>query len=387
MKGFTVSFIIGLCCTVSAFGVDFGVTLDQRLEYNQDGQLYTGSTGPWLSAGISEKVQFYLSGNIAINYAQKAWDKPLPLPELSRLELNYRPESQTLIKAGRFVFNDSSGMIASGAFDGLYGEMQTTLGRVSAGLWYTGLLYRETAKIIMTGSDSIDYSAPWDGIDTYFAPRRLLADIRWDIPGILGPLNVLTLEGLAQFDLSDHEDTLHSQYLEVQYAIVPVPGLQVSLGGIMEVLEDGAGEYGIAFAALAETGIRLPGLISHRLFLGGNFSSGNRNDRLIAFVPLSGHPAGSLFTQTMSSLGRIHLGYKARLHETLSLDTGVRCFMRTGSEALFYGGEIYASLLWAPLDDIAVTLGGGAFFPRRGNVFDSGTDPVRKIVAGIVLSF
>jgi hypothetical protein len=100
----------------------------------------------------------------------------------------------------------------------------------------------------------------------------------------------------------------------------------------------------------------------------------------------------------------MYLGYKARFHETLSLDTGVRYFMRTdtesygeipeantgedaNAESVFYGGEVYASVVWAPLDDITVMLGGGAFFPGWGNVFDSGTGPDWKITTGLILSF
>jgi hypothetical protein len=103
----------------------------------------------------------------------------------------------------------------------------------------------------------------------------------------------------------------------------------------------------------------------------------------------------------MSSLARIYLGYRARLHETLSLDTGMRYFIRTDTEsageiwrttaakdaAVFYGAEACASVIWAPLDDITVTLGGGAFFPGLGNVFGSGAGIGWKLTAGLILSF
>jgi hypothetical protein len=416
MKRLIALFLSGLCCAVCAFSLDFGLLLDQRLEFNRDALSalpsdsssaslsYNSGAAPWLSVGISEKAQFYFAGNISFKYAEDAWAKPLPLLELSRLELDYRPSSRTLFKAGRFGFSDSSGLIASGSFDGLYGELQTALGSVALGLWYTGLIFKETAGISMTGSDLADYHSPWDWgeINNYFAPRRLLTDLRWDIPGLLGPLNVLTLEGFAQFDLSDHGDTLHSQYLEARYVFFPVSALQISAGAIAELLE-GGGEYGIALAAFAEAGVRLPGSINHRLSLGADFSSGNWNETFTAFAPLSGHPAGMLFTQKLSSLARLSLGYKARLIEALSLDMGARYFIRTdsgtpaesagtnageGPEAgvVFYGGEIYASVLWAPLDDITLTLGGGAFFPGLGNVA-SGADIGWKFMAGLILSF
>jgi hypothetical protein len=84
----------------------------------------------------------------------------------------------------------------------------------------------------------------------------------------------------------------------------------------------GGGEYGIALAAFAKTGIRLPGSINHRLSLGADFSSGNWGGTFTAFAPLSGHSQGVLFTQKLSSLARLSLGYTARLMEALSLDLG-----------------------------------------------------------------
>jgi hypothetical protein len=387
----------GLCRAALGFGFDFGLLLDQRVEAAQEYASYSVAADPWLSAGISENLQFHASAKLAVKYTEDGRAEPFPLVELSRLELDCRPAPRTLLKAGRFGFSDSSGLIAAGTFDGLRGELQTSLGSLSAGAWYTGLLFKESANITMTGGDLSDYHAPWDGPGAYFAPRRLLGDLRWDIPGILGPLNLLSLEGLAQFDLGDHEDALHSQYLEVRYEFFPAPGLQIAAAALAEALEDGDGGGGMAFALSAEAGLRLPGRINQRLVLGADFSSGNWNNTVAAFVPLSGNSTGFVFAPKMSSLARLCLGYKARLHETLSLDAGARCFMRTDRESgefaganpvegagLFYGAEAYASAIWAPLDDIMATLGCGAFFPGLGNVFDSRLS--WKLTAGLVLS-
>jgi hypothetical protein len=50
------------------------------------------------------------------------------------------------------------------------------------------------------------------------------------------------------------------------------------------------------------------------------------------------------------------------------------------------GGELYGTLLWAPVEDLMVTLGGGAFFPAWGDVFVPNV-PVRwKASAGFIFS-
>jgi hypothetical protein len=50
-----------------------------------------------------------------------------------------------------------------------------------------------------------------------------------------------------------------------------------------------------------------------------------------------------------------------------------------------YGAELWASLVWQPLDDLRLSLGGGLFFPGLGNIYpaDSG---VWKITAALTLS-
>jgi hypothetical protein len=50
------------------------------------------------------------------------------------------------------------------------------------------------------------------------------------------------------------------------------------------------------------------------------------------------------------------------------------------------GGELYGTLLWAPVEDLMITLAGGAFFPAWGDVFVTDA-PVRwKASAGFIFS-
>jgi hypothetical protein len=63
-----------------------------------------------------------------------------------------------------------------------------------------------------------------------------------------------------------------------------------------------------------------------------------------------------------------------------------RTYNEPGSDGNLYGGELWASLAWQPLEDVRATLGGGVFMPGMGNVYPAGTDAVWKIIAGLSLS-
>ncbi|AEF85365.1 hypothetical protein TREPR_0112 [Treponema primitia ZAS-2] len=383
--------------SASAFSYDFGLVLDQGGKFSDDVNSYSAGFVPWFSWGTNEKLQLYFSGNLTIKYEGDDWHRPLPLFEIGRFEADYMLAPGTALKAGRIAYGDSSGLVASGLFDGVNGNLDWRLGRLFLGAYYTGLLYKETAEITMTGEDSFDYYAPWDADDmgSYFAPRRLLATLRYDIPGILGALNNLSLETIFQFDVSAHDNPLHSQYIEVGYALFPIRYFQVDLGLIVEGMESKAKNFQAAFAGYADVKMDIPGSLKDRFSLGIRVSSGKANDTVTAFNPINGNSMGMVFAPKFSSITVISGIYEARLLETLSLDFEARYFLRTDTSNTGYGGiidsdspglgaEFYNSFIWAPLDDISCTLGGGVFFP--GKAFASKTPVKWNISMGLILS-
>jgi hypothetical protein len=59
----------------------------------------------------------------------------------------------------------------------------------------------------------------------------------------------------------------------------------------------------------------------------------------------------------------------------------------TPSHSPLLGGEVYGGLTWAPVSDIAFTLGGGAFFPQWGKAFNADTSPRWRVSLETILSF
>jgi hypothetical protein len=420
MKRFVWLSLLFLLPMSVVFPLDFGLFIDQKgqaenqIETEGAAVSWNPVLAPWFSWDGGQGLSLYFSAALSFkyNYYDDAiddndrWEKPLPLPELSRFALSYRPNQDLFVEAGRITYTDAMDFAASGLFDGFRIDWNFSLGDLSAGIWYTGFLYKESAKILMTATDAIDYAEPcdWDNFGAYFASRRALAALRWDIP--LGEFHALSLEALAQFDLNGNGETLHSQYGEVLVELLPTSKLGITFGGLFEAME-GEGDFGAALGALARIRADVPGSLNDSFTAGLKFTSGPWNDTFTAFIPLSSSAMGSVFTGilrraaeqrrfrssgTLSGLALASAGYAARLHDTLLLDSALRYFIRAfdedGESAGNYlsGGELWAALSWQPLDDLRLSLGGGVFLPGLGNIYPAGIDPAWKVSAGISLS-
>ena len=121
------------------------------------------------------------------------------------------------------------------------------------------------------------------------------------------------------------------------------------------------------------------------------FSSGPRNETFTGFRPLTSITQGMILSGTFSGLWQAKVSYAVRLLPSLFAETNIsyfgRTYSETGSDGNLYGGEIWASLAWQPLEDIRVTLGGGIFLPGTGNVYPVGTENIWKVNAGLSISF
>jgi hypothetical protein len=91
--------------------------------------------------------------------------------------------------------------------------------------------------------------------------------------------------------------------------------------------------------------------------------------------------------------------YTARFHRTFSAELCTAYFLRTddvtftdqdikaGSASYLLGGEIYGGATWAPVSDISLTAGAGAFFPQPGQVFVSNAKIKWLISLGLMIAF
>jgi hypothetical protein len=400
MKRLIILSILLAFLTGLSFAADFGLLADQKIEADKKMFSYNPALTPWLSWNNGQGFSIYLSGLLSFRYIKyfddtsgiSGWSEPVFTPELLRFALNYRIDHGKSFEIGRFFYTDLLGFAASGLFDGMRLEMATSLGNIRSGIFYTGFLYKETAKIIMTDDDAINFAKPWDwdNFSDYFASRRVFAAIRWDLP--LGETSFFSAEALAQFDLTGNNQKLNSQYGAIQVEFYPLSMLRMNLGALFETMQNANGDFNTAFGALAQLRTSLPTSANDSFGLTAKFTSGTWNDTFTAFTPISSVPQGIIFSNDISALAMVSANYSIRIINSLLAECALRYFMRTYNDSSpdgnLYGGELWASLAWQPLHDIRVTLGGGAFFPGLGNAHSAyGTNVMWKVNAGLSLSF
>lgn len=383
---------------------DFGLVLSPTGEYVSDtageGAGFTAAFTPWFSAALGQTMGLYLSGKAGVEYEYEhgAWAEPA-LVELERTELNFRPRQTVYLTLGRQRFKDSGEMIASGLFDGLSGSFGLGGPRLSLGAFYTGLLYKKTAKILMTPGDEEFYSRPLDygDADTYFASRRVLVSAGFEIADMASRLS-LALDALAQFDVNRYEnDTpLHSQYLEARLDVDAADTLRFGLTGIGALAEredeDARANFAGAFSLEWDLPGALPDMLSAELRWGG----GAVDDRVGPFLPVSALSQGTVFTPALTGLMNLRAAYKARPHRTVSCSGEAVVFWRTDLETFrdaeldgaskdrFLGTELSGALVWAFQSALRFTAGAGVFFP--GAAFAETAEIRWKISGGLILS-
>jgi hypothetical protein len=399
-------------CAASAGALDFGLAVGQDAKLSNEGAgdalfTYSPVASPWVSGPLGNSFNFYLSGRLAFEYATdfedaSDWRDPLVLPELDRTELVWRASPSLYLSLGRQRYADPAGLAASGLFDGLSAGFSAGGSRFSAGAWYTGLLYRHTANILMTAQDQDNYGKPFALNGDYFASRRVMVSLDWEKAGSgsgsSAPIQSLALGILGQFDLNGADQTLHSQYLSARYGIRFPQGLELQAEGVLGLGEDP--QWHIFFATGLDILWALPGAMEDSLSLRFRYSSPAEGERLAAFLPVSSVSQGQVFDPALAGITALRGSYTLRPLAPLSLTGEASYFIRTDTvtfqdnrepgklkdDGYALGMELYAAAQWAPLPDLALTLGGGAFFPGLGNTFAEGAAIRWKASLALMLS-
>jgi hypothetical protein len=395
---FFIVVFLWICGT--AFSANFGLVLSPSAEYVSDsggkGPGFTGSAAPWFSTAFGEKAGVYVSGKVTFEYGREAWKNP-PVFELERTELNFRPVPAAYIVLGRQRYRDSGGMILSGLFDGVSADIGFSRGRLSLGAFYTGLLYKETAKILITAADWERYARPLDygDFDSYFASRRIVLPLGFTFPD-LGARMSLAVNLLAQFDINGDSGTLHTQYLEAVVGIDALDTLRFTVTGIGGAAEDTTTD--LKFHAAGAFGVEwnVPGALTDMVHGELRWGSGKISGSVVPFIPVTGIAQGTIFSPSLPGLMNVRASYSARLHKTFSVSAETVVFWRTDTETFkdveldstsderFLGLEAYGLLIWAPQSALRFSAGGGAFFP--GGAFRDDAGIRWKVNGGIILS-
>jgi hypothetical protein len=369
-----------VAAAATAPAMDFGVIINQELTLTDDDVSYSAMAMPWFASPVGEQADLNLSGGIGYEYAN---EKGYLRFELYRFELAWYPLADASFGFGRQNFQDSLGLIMTGLFDGVSASFYNIGGgRLDAGVFYTGLLYKKTASITMTLHDQSNY---YDD-DIYFASSRLATGVNWEKTTIFNSQGSISLSGIFQFDLNDTDSKLHSQYLAAKYSMPLGAAFSFECGAAFELLEATGNDPRAAFAVVTDVQWMLPGGLPDMLSWGVRFSTGN-GDNVAAFTPLTDMEQGKVLLPNFSSIAMLQADYTARLPYNLFLEAFAACLFSTDeySASPFLGAEFYAGLSWAPFSDLVVALGGGLFFPHTGDGNNADVKYRLKLTAGISL--
>ncbi|MDR2700957.1 MAG: hypothetical protein LBB72_00835 [Spirochaetaceae bacterium] len=374
-----VFFVFIFVPVLSLSAMDAGFLLDGNVSFNDaEEKAFFVAALPWFSIPLGAAAEMYVSGSFRAEYENETIAY---VPELMRTELSFRWDNGEF-KAGRIYYADPLGFVTRGYFDGARLLLDVGVGNLSAGVWYTGLLYKKSAQITMTEPEMASYNSSLDYADfwnTYFAPRRLIGALDWEHPSVMEKID-LRIALIGQYDLSGNELFYHSQYL-IFKAGIPVNAFTFNLGGCAEVAEL-PDAYQISFAGELGIGWMLPVSFPNMLTFSGRYSSGTVDDTLTAFIPITTELQGGILKAKLSGLSVIRLDYIARLHQTFSLgfqgsyfvlnDLGTYQGRPTGKEGYFLGSELYGFLVWSPVSDLRIKGGAGVFLPSLGNAEPNG---------------
>jgi len=382
---FRIFLILPLMFLLSAVldAADFSLITNQYAEAgNQDtGESkfneYRMDILPSFSFLFGDMGDFTLSAKISFGQL----DEFFWTPELQRTEFSWRWGSMGF-RAGRMNYADPLGFIAAGLFDGVQFEYNSRAGIFSAGVWYTGLLYKKTAYIIMKPEEQTAFNVPVDlaDLDTYFASRRLLASLDWEHLSVAQLLH-LNAAITAQVDLSDSEEKYNSQYVTLK-AIIPIKSFTFELGGSFETTETEKENVTVGFAGDLGIFWKLPSGFNSRLSLTGSFSSGETRSIMKNFVPLTNKFYGDILKLKFMGVTILGMSYSALFVPSFGIAFNASHFVRndlvtyTGyplnpekkdTYGIFLGTEFFAQLVWSPFSDLQINLEGGIFFPSLGN--------------------
>ncbi|MCL1837409.1 MAG: hypothetical protein FWG46_07680 [Treponema sp.] len=390
-------FIILAFAAPVCFAQDFGVILDLKLVLGE-GKLFSGrsefaaSLVPWFAAPLGDNADLYLSGGITALYED---DDAAVLPEVHRFELILNPSPNLRIEIGRVPFQDSLPWVMAGLFDGASAGLNIFGGRLAAGIFYTGLLYKKTAALYMSAADRMDY---YDN-DVYFASKRFVSGINWEKSSFFDSDWNISASALLQFDLNDSDNRIHSQYFSALFSTAFGDRINAELGAVLELAEETErGFYG-AFATSAAMQWMPPTGLRDMLTLRGRFSTGAWTDGIGPFVPITAEAQGKVLRPMLSGIALAEAEYTARLRQTLSGTLSAAYFFRTDdktymlsemdgdSNSPLLGGEIYFGMRWLPLSDVLFGIGGGLFFPQTGKVFRDNTVVMYRVELAASVSF
>jgi hypothetical protein len=323
---------------------------------------------PYFNAFFSDKLSLFLAFSFTNRNNTDGWSV---IPEARRAEFFFAPARAFFLKAGRFSYTDATAFIADGIFDGISGSLLFSKARLTASAFYTGLLYKETAKILMSAQDRADY----EDKSNYYAPKKAFTALEITVQDLFNYRASFTFEALGLLDIAK-EGALNTQYFSINALLAPSSSLRLDVRQVT----------GLAWNAAEPTfqsaiSIRLEAFPEWSPFedtvtLRYSWASGPGDTEFSRFLPITQKEQGAVFTPYFSNRSTAGISDTVKSARLLQAELQFTAFFRTSFEvplietedktaASALGQEIYASIAWKPLTDLSFSAGFGVFFPNK----------------------
>jgi len=425
--------IITGCLLLSAFSLsafDIGGAIDNQSAVELEGSTVEASFLQF------DKLTLWLESDIGKNFyigAQGSYTFSLTRYYLFDLELlKFRSEiplpSANMflsIDAGRFPVTDFTERVLSHPLDGLNLHMKFPFMNTTLFAGYSGLLFKEPSRIIMSKHDAADRLSN----SVLLAPSRLIGMAEFDFFDLFLRQDLM-LNYIIQWDFTPETDLtdetkggkLNTHYIGLGLGGSPFTNFYYDAYGYLGLgttLSYINGEYVDANILAWMAGASLRWYPEKKLYsrilldfvIGSGdkdnytFTEGNTYKMSTLFVPIAGTPRDTVFTPEVGNMMIGTLSYS--LKPFAQLGTHGKYFQvevqgvvylrptigaisedyNTASDSIYVGTEADLSLNYRPFSDFGVSLNGGVFIPNTltGGVFLWETQ--RTVEAKIKLDF
>jgi hypothetical protein len=364
--------LIGLC-TLSlapdAGALDFGAVLENDFI---TGNVYFDNkvtASVWLKYLINKKNRFFLSLETVNENNDSGWT--ISSPVISAAGFFFRPLDNILLEAGRIKYQDHTGIIADGLFDGVHAVLLFPQYSISASVLYSGLLQKDQTKIIMSAADLMLYN----DVENYFAPKKIFAALEAKARDLFEYKNIFYTGIITQVDLT-RKSALNNQYFDLK-AVLPFSNSSNITAGSIFGLSQENNNNNFQSASFISVNFGLEkNAVSNVVSFGFLWSSGPGDKGFGAFFPITYAGQGEIFTPNTSNLLTLKMSYTLKHTDLFEIKADAVSFFRTSFEIPFtnlhdesdesaLGQELYMTIKWKPLTDGAFKTGFGLFFPNE----------------------
>ncbi|MEL3905482.1 MAG: hypothetical protein P1P65_00395 [Treponema sp.] len=373
----SILFVIVLCCIAAQLtALDFGVNLSNNTEIggihpsvylsqHNKAEVYVQiPTGSLSSVYLSADVRFY--GLFPLKPRGKA--DFLPAAQSFRLGRTEWTGAAVIDGmglnwgVGRTYFNDYSHKVLNGLFDGAQVRLTFPQAEVSFAAGYTGLTYKNDAKIRIDADDTERLFLQ----STVLAPQRLFLSASAAFPELI-PSYTFGLDVLGQFDLIQRKTATHTQYFIPYIHGKMHRNLNWKFWGALQFGEDGRAFYSAASGLLLYyfnpqwRNFTVRGTLD---WAAGDY---DRKGAMRAFIPVT-HLSHTRIAKTPFS-DTLTAGLSASVRPVQGLMTELAYTMLTTpnnrKEAVYTGSELLAALGYGFYNDFNLSVLSGVFIPKK----------------------